>query len=120
MEPNPTRSSSTPKIIGAIAAILVCCSCIAIAVAGTFFYRAYQNIDVPFDLTPFNPPAENTVTPAPTVQIERTPVGSVPLDTLQTLQDTDIPESDPVALACRLQDVCDAPTTVPGKTYQVG
>ena len=41
MQSNPNPSSSLPKIIGIIVAILVCCSCIAIVGAGAFFYRAY-------------------------------------------------------------------------------
>jgi immune inhibitor A len=119
METNPTPSSSTPKIIGAIVAILVCCSCIAIAVAGTFIFRASRNIDTPFSLTPFTP-FENTPAPEPTVEMERPPVESIPLDTLQTLFETDIPENDPIELSCRLQSVCNVETTVPGKAYQVG
>ena len=118
METSPTPSSSTPKIIAAIVAILVCCSCIVIAAAGAFFYRAYQNI--PFDLTPFTPPFENTVTPAPTVQVERTPVGDISRDTLETLTQADVPENDPYELACRLQAVCDVSTTVQAKSYKVG
>jgi len=118
METSSTPSSSTPKIIAVIVAILVCCSCIVIAAAGAFFYRAYQNI--PFDLTPFTPPFENTVTPAPTVQVERTPVGDISRDTIETLTQIDVPENDPYELACRLQAVCDVSTTVQAKSYKVG
>jgi immune inhibitor A len=118
METNTAQSSSTPKIIAAIVAILVCCSCIAIAVAGAFFYRAYQS--TPFNLTPFVPPAENTAVPAPTIEMDRPPVESIPLSTLETLLETDIPENDPKVLACRLQDVCNVSETVQGKAYQVG
>ena len=118
METGTTPSSSTPKIIGVIVAILVCCSCVAIAAAGAFIFRATR--DVPFELTPFDPPAEETAVPAPTVEMERPPVDSVPLDTLETLLETDIPENDPKALACRLQDVCNVSDTVQGKAYQVG
>lgn len=118
MEPNPTRSSSTPKIIGAIVAILVCCSCVAIAVAGTFIYQAYQS--TPFSITPFTPPLENTVTPAPTAEIERPPVDDISRETLDTLNESQVPENDPYELACRLQAVCDVSETVPAKSYKVG
>ncbi|HUE99744.1 MAG TPA: hypothetical protein VMN99_10845 [Anaerolineales bacterium] len=118
METSTNQSSSTPKIIGAIAAILVCCSCIAIAAAGTFFYRAYQNI--PFDLTPFVPPTENTVTPVPTTQIDRPPVEDISRETIETLAEAQVPENDPYELACRLQAVCNVPRTVQAKSYQVG
>lgn len=118
METGTTQSSSTPKIIAAIVAILVCCSCVAIAVAGTFAYRAYQS--TPFNVTPFVPPAENTAVPAPTIEMDRPPVDSIPLSTLETLLEIDIPENDPKALACRLQDICNVPETVPSKAYNVG
>ncbi len=120
METGTNPSSSTPKIIGAIVVILVCCSCIAIAAAGAIFYRASQTIDVPFDLTPFVPPTENTAAPEPTAQIERPPVEEVPSGTLQTLIDTDVPQRDPYELSCRLENICNVSETVEGKTYQVG
>jgi hypothetical protein len=118
METSPNQSSSTPKIIAAIVAILVCCSCIAIAAAGALIYRAYQS--VPFELTPFIPPAENTVTPAPTAQIERPPVDDISRETIETLNQAQVPENDPYELACRLQAVCDVSQTVQAKPYKVG
>jgi hypothetical protein len=118
MEPSSNPSSLLPKIIGIILAILVCCSCVAIAGAGAFFYRAYQN--TPLLSTPFTPPFENTVTPAPTVQMERTPVGDISQETIQTLGETQVPENDPYELACRLQAICNVSQTVPAKSYQLG
>jgi immune inhibitor A len=120
METNASPSSSTPKIIAAIVAILVCCSCIAIAAAGALYFRASQGINVPFDLTPFTPPTENTVTPAPTVEIERPPVDDISRETLETLDQTQVPENDPYGLACRLQAVCNVSETVQAKAYSVG
>ena len=120
METGTTQSSSTPKIIAAIVAILVCCSCIAIAAAGAFFYRAYQGIDTEFGLTPFTPPFENTTTPAPTAQIERPPVDDISLETIETLNEAQVPENDPYELACRLQAICDVSQTVQAKAYQLG
>jgi len=118
MQSNPNPSSSLPKIIGIIVAVLVCCSCIAIVAAGAFFYRAYQN--TPFNIsTPFAP-FENTVTPAPTVQVERTPVGDISPETIETLGQTQVPENDPYELACRLQSVCNVSKTVQAKSYKVG
>lgn len=117
MQSNPNQSSSAPKVIGAIVAILVCCSCIAIAVAGTFFYRLYQ--DTPFNLTPFAP-FGNSVTPGPTLEMRRPPVDDISRETLETLGQTQVPENDPYELGCRLSSVCNIPTTVPSKPYQVG
>ena len=118
MEPTDNSSSLLPKIIGIILAILVCCSCIAIAGAGAFLYRAYQN--TPLFQTPFTPPFENTVTPAPTVQVERTPVSDISQETIQTLGETQVPENDPYELACRLQAICNVSQTVPAKSYHLG
>lgn len=116
METGTTPSSSTPRIIAAIVAILVCCSCIAIIAAGALIYPAFRNIN----LTPFVPPAENTVTPAPTVQIERPPVEDISPETIETLNQAQVPENDPYELACRLQAICDASRTVQAKSYQLG
>ena len=118
METGSAQSSSTPRIIAAIVAILVCCSCVAIAAAGAIFYRAYQSIDTPVIFTPF--PFENTVTPAPTAQIERPPAEDVSGDTLEALTQTQVPENDPYELGCRLKTICDVPTVVPAKQYNVG
>ena len=117
---NTQPSSSTPKIIAAIVAILICCSCIAIGAAGAIFYRAYQSVETPFSLTPFVPPGENTVTPAPTAQIERPPVDDISRATLETLNQAQVPENDPYELACRLQAVCDVSESVQAKSYQLG
>ena len=117
MQSNPNQSSSAPKIIGTIVAILVCCSCIAIAVAGTFFYRLYQN--TPLNLTPFAP-FGTSVTPGPTLEMRRPPVDDISRETLETLGQTQVTENDPYELACRLQTVCNVSKTVQGRSYQVG
>src|SRR5918994_7013933 len=120
METSTNQSSSTPKIIAVIVAILVCCSCIAISAAGAIIFRASRNIDTPVDLTPFLPPTETPAAPAPTVQIERPPVDDVSLETMETLNQSQVPENDPYELACRLQAVCNVSETVQAKTYNVG
>ncbi|HJS18075.1 MAG TPA: hypothetical protein VJ785_04975 [Anaerolineales bacterium] len=110
-------SSSVPKIIGAVIGILVCCSCIAIAAAGAVAYSAYQQVP---DLSTLMPPIMNTVTPQPTPKLERTPVESVPNTTLETLEQTNVPENDPYELACRLQAICSVSGTVAAQAYSVG
>ncbi|HET9911250.1 MAG TPA: hypothetical protein VFQ13_05125 [Anaerolineales bacterium] len=118
METSNTQSSSTGKIIAAIVAILVCCSCVAIVAAGAYFYQTFK--DIPFELTPFVPPIENTTTPVPTAQIDRPPVDDISRETLDTLGQTLVPENDPYELACRLQAVCNVSETVQAKSYSVG
>jgi hypothetical protein len=52
--------------------------------------------------------------------LERTPVDTTTSSTLETLQNTLVPENDPYDLACRLRAVCSIPNTVPAKNYQLG
>src|SRR5687767_15097072 len=118
METNSNQSSSVPKIVGGIVAVLVCCACILIVGAAFVIYQASQS--VPLSLTPFEPPTGSTVTPAPTVEIERPPVDSISTETLETLNQALVPENDPYELGCRLLALCNVSTTVPGKLYKVG
>jgi len=50
---------------------------------------------------------------AHTVVVPRLPVESVPLDTRLLLEHTEVPINDPPDLACRLQDKCNIPATLP-------
>lgn len=111
------QSSSVPKIVGGIVAILVCCSCVLILGAGAVLYRAYQEVP---DFSTLVPPVGSTVTPGPTPKLERPSVDLVTSTTLETLEQTDVPENDPYELACRLLAVCNVPETVPAKSYNVG
>lgn len=114
--------SRVAKIVGVIAAILVCCSCVLVLSAGTVIYRAYREIPsaLPVELSTLIPTINDPRTPTPSVGLTRPPVDSLPLDTLQILMDTVVPENDPYDLACRLQAVCNAPRTVPSETYNLG
>ena len=120
METNSNQSSSVPKIVGGIVAVLVCCACALIAAAGFVMYQATQGQGAPFGLTPFELPTDNTVTPAPTVEIERPDVDTISTETLETLGQAQVPENDPYELSCRLEAICNVPTTVPAKSYQLG
>lgn len=111
-------SSWVPKIVGAIVAILVCCACALILGAGVVMYRVSQQI--PAAIPTMIPAFENTVTPQPTVEVERPDAGTISTETLKTLGDTPVPENDPYELACRLQAVCDVSRTVQAKAYKVG
>jgi hypothetical protein len=86
-----------------------------IAAAGVILYQASQNIPTDFPLPPFD-----SGTPSPTPQVERPPADSISLDTVETLGNTLVPENNPYELACRLQKICNVPTTVPSKEYKVG
>jgi immune inhibitor A len=118
METSNNQSSNVPKIVGAIVAILVCCSCIAIAAAGVIGYQAF-NLLPPEISTPISPTEEFT-TPVPIPTLERPPTDTISAETLDTLKQAQVPENDPYELACRLQAICNVPTAVPGKSYNVG
>lgn len=115
---NNQSSSSVPKIVGAVVAILVCCACALIAGAGALMYTAYQQ--VPSEFPTFVAPFDNTATPVPTAEINRPEADTVSTETLNTLSETSVPENDPYELACRLQAVCNVSTTVQAKQYNVG
>jgi len=97
METSTSQSSSVPKIVGIIVAILVCCSCVVIAAAGVIIFRASEG--VPLGLTPFVPSGESTVPPPPTAGVERPPAGDISRQTIETLAQSEVPENDPYELA---------------------
>jgi len=112
---NNSSSNNTTKIVGGIVAILLCCACVVIAAAGYLVYQAAQNIP-----TDFPPPIDVFETPLPTPEIERPTTDEISTETVETLADTLVPENDPYELACRLQNICNVPTTIPGKQYKLG
>jgi hypothetical protein len=112
----PSSSDNTTKIVGGIIAILLCCACIIIAAAGYIIYEASQSIPTDFPI----PPIDVFGTPSPTPEIERPSTGTISTETVETLANTLVPETDPYELACRLQSRCNVPRTVPGKSYQLG
>ena len=120
MESNPETQSSSivPKLVAGIVAVLVCCACATILVAGWFVYQAYQNspIEIPTEIFP---PAD-TSTPQPVPTIARPPADSITSETMDILNQTLIPENDPYELACRLEKKCNVSKEVPGKQYKVG
>ncbi|HKY55281.1 MAG TPA: hypothetical protein VJM08_13280, partial [Anaerolineales bacterium] len=118
METNSNQSSSVPKIVGVITTILVCCSCTLIAAAGAIMYRASQQ--VPTDFATLIPPIDGFVTPSPSPELERPSTDTISTETVETLENTLVPDNDPYNLACRLQNICNVPTIVPAKQYQLG
>ena len=118
MQTNSNQSSSVPKIVGGIVAILVCCSCVLIAAAGAVIFSASRQI--PTDFATLIPPIDGFVTPPPTPELERPTTDAISTETIETLENTIVPDKDRYELACRLQDICNVPETVQAKTYQVG
>jgi len=113
---NNSSSNNTTKIVGGIVAVLLCCACVVIGAAGYLIYQTAQNIPTDFPV----PPIDVFETPAPTPEIERPSTDTISTETIDTLDNTLVPENDPYELSCRLKAICDVPTTVPAKQYQVG
>lgn len=112
-----TNQSSVPKVVGGIIALLLCCTCALIVLAGAIIYWGYQQspTDMPF---PFPTIESGPTVPPPTPA--RPPMDSDTTETLETLNRTLVPENDPYELACRLQNICNVPKVVPSKPYQLG
>ncbi len=112
-----SKSSNTWVIIAIVAVVL----CILVLVAGLAVYAWYAfNQEVP--VTQESPAGPSGVCDpgTPQGQVNRPEPASVSTDTLETLKTTIVPENDPYDLACRLQGVCNASKTVPGKSYALG
>jgi immune inhibitor A len=118
METSSNQASNVPKIVGVIVAILVCCSCVAIAAAGVIGYQAFTLL--PSEISTAISPTEEFTTPVPIPTLERPSQDSVSTETLETLGQTLVPENDPYELACRLEEICNVPRTVQAKSYNVG
>ncbi len=117
MEEQPMeRPKSNIGIIIAIVLVVLCCCAIILAAIGVVAYELYQQTP-PITDVPFGPP-----TSTPVVEITRPPAVEVPTDTLETLEETIVPENDPRELACRLESKCDIPETLepPSAPRQVG
>lgn len=112
---NPSPKNTTKIAVG-IVAVLLCCICVVIGAAGYLIYQTYQQIPTDFPL----PPIDVFGTPSPTPQVERPTTDAVSTETVETLADTLVPENNPYELACRLQAICNVPTTVPAKSYKLG
>ncbi|MCC6298254.1 MAG: immune inhibitor A [Anaerolineales bacterium] len=110
------ESNNTTKIVGGIVAVLLCCACLTIAAAGVLIYQAAQNIPTDFPI----PPIDVFETPSPTPEVERPTTDTISTETVDTLAKTLVPDNDPYELACRLQNICNVPTTVPAKSYKLG
>ncbi len=92
-----------PIVLGVL--LVVCCAAIMVlGGAGYFVYKVGQvlptSVFIPPDI--LNPVPS---TPTPFV-VTRQPVENIPVDALQLLEQTNVPEADFYDLACRLQDVC--------------
>ena len=127
MESNTNKSSSIVTwVVGGIVTILLCCACVVIVAAGVIVYQAYQQAPIDDYFPTFEPsepfpvPNVDPSTPLPVPTLDKTFPGEISGKTLDTLNNTLVPENDPYDLACRLEGICDVARTVPGKAYKTG
>lgn len=110
MDNSENKSSGTS--IGLIAGIviLLCCICLlALGLGGYAYYtvtRSASSGDFPLFVDPILP---NNPVQDENLQIVRPPVDSISTETLETLENTIVPENDPRELACRLDGKCNVP-----------
>ncbi len=118
------RNTWLPWAIGCLVIFLLLCLCLSVTTVGGAAWLIFQSggavTSEPGDVQGFGA----TPTPyvaRPTLQPGETPV-PVSTETLRTLEDTVVPNNDPVDLARRLGGIPDVPLTVtpPPVPFQVG
>ncbi|MGC1378413.1 MAG: hypothetical protein WA821_19430 [Anaerolineales bacterium] len=136
MEENKSALSPIVWIILAII-LLCCCCCVILAALGYYgyssisnristtlpvFVKTYTITEIPLDTNyPTDTPVPSlVVTPAPPAALTRVPVDQISNDTLTTLEDSVVPVNDLRDLACRLEDKCSIPETVPSGPFTTG
>ncbi len=105
-------------IIGIIAAL--CCICLLVAGIGGYGYYMYTQTAQITGNDPFSPIIEEVLTPTSVPEVVRPPADTISNETLTTIEQSLVPENNPYELACRLQGLCDIPTTVESKAYNLG
>ena len=116
MEDTNKTGKTVATVVG-IVVLLLCCCALILAASGVVIYEYVKDIDPGFTEFPLAP---STATPQ--VVVTRPAVEDVPVDTLELLQQAEVPENDPYDLGCRLMRVCDVPKTFegPAAPRQVG
>jgi immune inhibitor A len=116
----PKRTSSRRGIWIAIVIALCCICALVLLIGGLGLYYYLHSSPTSSPALPF--PSSSGGTETPTVTVTRPPAASVPLDTETLLNNTIVPESDLYDLACRLENICNVPHTLPApaKPFQVG
>ncbi len=109
----PEKKSGISAIVIGIV-VLLCCICVLITgMVGYGVYAFSQTTTSGFGITPeFFPPGDNN-TPQSDLELFRPPSETISSETVQMLDQSIVPENDIYELACRLQDKCNIPTTLP-------
>jgi immune inhibitor A len=101
---------STFIILIIIAITLALCCCLIILLGGVYY--SFLKLEKAFPtLVATLPLPQNSATPTP-FEITRQPAGQIPIETLNLLEQTNIPDSSLAELACRFKDICNIPPTL--------
>jgi immune inhibitor A len=119
MDEIQSKSNTNAWLIAGIV-ILICCICLVVlGIGGYILYTLSSTAttgtgDSDF---PFGP---GTATPS--VTVTRPPAGSISTETLETLENTIVPNNIPSELSCKLEGKCDIPESLapPPAPRQVG
>ena len=112
MENNGSENKSgttTVIIIGIV--VLLCCICALVLGMAGYGYYAYTQIAPTLSANPIFPPV-NGVTPESPSDLFRPSPDTISPETVQTLDQSIVPENDVYELACRLQGKCDVAKTL--------
>ena len=117
-EQSTEKTKNRTSILIAIALIVLCCCVLIVVAAGVVIYEYGKQVP-PITNMPV-PIGPSTATPI--VEVTRPPAEEIPVDTLEILKTTIVPENNPTELACRLEGKCNIPETLspPAGPRQVG
>jgi immune inhibitor A len=103
------NKSNTITIILGILLLLGCTIALIIGLA-VYAYKTFSSVRPPIEQTVL--PVQG-VTPASNSELLRPPADTISTETIHALDQSVVPENDVYALACRLQNICNVPNTLP-------
>jgi immune inhibitor A len=115
MENNESEKKSGVSAIVIGIAVLLCCICVLVAGMAGYGYYAYTQL-VPTATNDSTPSTTDGATPTNESELFIPPADTISTETIQTLDQSIVPENDVYELACRLQGKCNIPTTLSAPT----
>jgi immune inhibitor A len=103
------KSGVSAVVIGIV--VLLCCICVLVAGMAGYGYYAFTRIVPTITDNPISPPVDG-VTPTSESDLFTPPADTISTETINTLDQSVVPENDVYELACRLQGKCNIPTTL--------
>jgi hypothetical protein len=111
MENNGTEKKSGISAIVIGIVVLLCCICVLVAGMAGYAYYTFTQVAPTLTDSPIFPPVEGS-TPTSESELVRPTEEIISTDTIQTLEQSVVPENDVYELACRLQGKCNISKTL--------